>query len=168
MSCSGATEDLSVVVVAEPTVVWNNGGSLRLGGCGVAGTSIGIPVTVTGTDRFQLTYTQDYIDLTGASTVTGPVTTGNLGASDIFADFTNTENIDMYTLAIPLATYGRYEITISAVTDRISRKSLNNYVTETATYGDQDPGDFVTTTMIVYSLPTPTTGQIQHVTNLNW
>jgi hypothetical protein len=166
-ACEDATaEDINVQVVALPTVVYNEtdgtAGDNIMGGCGVAGTAVNLPVTATGTDLWQMTYHVRHYTLANVLIPGDNVdaTTASLGTSDIFTSFANTENMTMYTLNIPAATYGRYDITVTSVTDRTSRKSLN--------LPAQNPGTPTGATLVVWSLPTPSTGQIRHVTNLGW
>jgi hypothetical protein len=167
-ACEDATaEDLNVRVVALPTlsfieksgVIYDN----IMGGCSVDGTGIAIPVSTTGTDLWGMTFHVRHYTLAGAAIPADDVdsTTASLGAKDLFTDgFANLDSFTMYTLNIPAASYGYYDITVTSVTDRISRKSLNTPA--------QDPGTPTGATLRVWSLPTPVTSPVRHKTNLGW
>ncbi|NJK97196.1 MAG: hypothetical protein HC905_21845 [Bacteroidales bacterium] len=64
ISCTAGTEEMDVLVVARPTIGWQ---SANTGGCNVAGTSVNIPVNLTGTGQYEVTYKIDYTPLTGAA-----------------------------------------------------------------------------------------------------
>jgi len=164
VGCEDATpEDISVVVLAEPTATWTET-DLVLGGCSSgAGQTYAIQAEVTGFDQFQVTYSQSYQDLIGSAPVVTGATTASLGTSDFTPG--GTETITAYTLAAGV-NYGTYTITMTSVTDRISRKSLAD--TDAGAPVVQDPGGFTASVLKVYNMPTPSTGKVLKVDNATW
>jgi hypothetical protein len=163
-------------------------GDAILGGCGIAAatpTNVLLAVDLTGTDQYQVYYKVDYYSLANGTAI--PTTPGAFAPTPTKFD----ENAHTYiTVASAIAPntgtvstnaeikaivgalgsgteYGKWIITLQGVTDRISRKSLAlDPVTGLA---NQDLGTLgATSVLTLYSLPTPTTGKIQHVTNLAW
>ncbi len=182
-TCDGQDSTIYVYVMPKPTATFIEAGTLSgvtnivgtagdatVGGCGVAGTTIHFNVTFTGTENYTLTYQYVYTPFGGGpSTVTPPAVTG-IGVDHFYSATPaspNTEALtNVFTFAIPAATYGKYVFTLLGVTDLVSRKSLS--------LPSQDLGILNNTTgaaaptLTLLSLPTPTTGTIKHVTNLSW
>jgi hypothetical protein len=158
--CEGNSQYLYVRVVNRPTVAFPAAAD-TVGGCGIAGTNVVVPVNLTGTDAWQVTYQIDTINMTGGSgTFQASGASANLGTSTLSATtYANTENaVTLTTVAVPANFYGRMLVSITAVSDHISRKSG---VSSTAADVPAVAARFV-----IYSLPTPVTQPIQHVTNL--
>lgn len=151
ISCPSNTNDLPVLVVDRPTVDWVSPDPL--GGCGVDETTIDIPVDLTGTGKYEITYGITYTNLAGVTTDIVAAGTQKLIGAYVHG---NQNNVVLHQLAIPNDTYGTYTVTIENISDRISRKS------GVATTNADRPA----TTLKVYSYPTPTTQPIQHIKNL--
>lgn len=149
ISCNASDNTLPVLVVGRPTIAWDNAGPL--GGCGVAGTSISLPVDVTGTGQYEITYKITYTNLAGVTTDAVASNTVTRGSYQPGA-----QTVNLPALSIPAATYGTYTVTIEDLSDRISRKS------GVATLAADRPA----TTLKIYSYPAPTTQPIQHIKNL--
>jgi hypothetical protein len=203
--CTGAAENIDVWVQPKPTIGFDevnlanvNGSSIIgassvdgiVGGCGVAvvgsTTTIQLPVIVTGSDNYEITYTVDNRHLDGTANLTTynvatPITTAKLNGAktylDLAAGTNNTEsfntttgyasfNVVIPTTAIAANAYGKWIITLTAITDRVSRKSLSDSAGDLSNV--QDPGTILAAnTLTIFSLPTPTTGKINHVNNNN-
>ena len=149
-ACIANTQTLNVVVLNRPTIVWN--GTSPAGGCGIAGTTVNIPITIAGTGQFDVYYKIDFTPLSGATSTPVDFT----GAPFTIGSFQNgSQNVNL-TYAVPAATYGKYVVTVSKVADRISKKSV---VASTA-------ADVPAATYVIYSYPTPVTGPITHIKNL--
>lgn len=148
ISCTATANDLQVLVVNRPTAAWP---STVLGGCNVAGTNVALPVNVTGTGKFDITYKVTYTNLSGETTDFIASKTETVGTYQ-----GNQTQVNLPALSIPAATYGTYTVIIENLSDRISRKSgvptLNT--------------DIPATNLKVYSYPAPTTQPIQHIKNL--
>jgi len=150
-SCTANTQTLNVIVVARPTVVWN--GAPSASGCGVAGTTVTIPYTVAGTGQYDVTYRITYTSLTGA-------TSNVVAAGTVLNGLGNYQNGSAnltFSYAVPAITYGRYDVYVENVTDRISRKS--GIITSLA-------ADLPAAAATFYSYPTPQTQPVQHIRNL--
>ncbi len=182
--CVGADSTLHVYLMPKPTAQFIEAGTLSgvtditgtagdaiVGGCGVAGTTIHFNVTFTGTEKFDLAYQYVYTPFTtGIPGAPVPLTANNLGATNYFTAtpaLPNTAAVtNAFTFNVPAGNYGKYVFTLTSVTDLVSRKSLSTPT--------QDPGVLDNTTgalaatLTLFSLPTPTTGTIKHVTNLGW
>jgi hypothetical protein len=149
-SCTANTSTLNILVLNRPTIAWN--GITPAGGCGVAGTTVNIPVTLNGTGQFAIYYKIQYTTLAGVvstpvdNTVT-PFTTGT------YQNGSQTINL---TYAIPAGNYGTYTVIVTQIADRISTKSG---VASQAS-------DIPATNYVIVSYPTPVTSPITHIKNL--
>lgn len=161
----------NIQVTNRPSVVFNSP-TANVGGCGVAGVAYNIPLTVSGSNNPIVTYGIDYTSTAGAVTHTVPAGTTVNDAGFVAPTGWTALSVDnpVTNVAIPFTpaagNYGKYVVTVTAITDRISRKSLDKAIA-----GAQDPGDVVLSgpaTLTIYAYPTPTTGKIKHVTNLGW
>ncbi len=177
---------------ATPTVNGNNiigtASDGIIGGCGVAAatsTDVLLAFDISGSDQYQVAYKVDYYALADFTT---PATSGtSTFTATPFDDGTNTflsvtagspNSVTGITnnqikVSVPdnstTAAYGKWVITLTAVNDRIYRKSFNTTAGDVANDGTVlNSGGAVISTLTLYSLPTPTTGKIQHVTNLGW
>ena len=173
--CEGNIEHLPIQVVNAPTIVFNDIDRI-MGGCGAdVAANNDIPITVSGNGYFSatgglwITYKIDYTDLTGATSNLLSSTTINDGDefSTGWAQFsvnnpaTNTE----IPFNIPDGQYGIYTVTLEAITDEISRKTLNTK----SGYDTQGlPVVVAERTLKIYALPTPTTQPIKHIQNVGW
>jgi hypothetical protein len=168
LGCVDATPEVrNVFVLARPTVAFDG---TEAGGCSAApGTNFYVPLTVTGLGSWEVTYTVSYnggaasapatYTLTLADPIAG-VNDGNVVAQSTLARSaagtpTATPGTDGLEIALPLAQYGYYDVTITNVTDRIARKSLDA-LAATGAAG----------TYRILVTPTPGTGPIQHIQNL--
>ena len=152
--CAANTQTLNVVVVSRPTAAWNGAASAT--GCGVAGTTITIPYTVTGTGQFNVTYRITYTSLAGATS--NVVAVGTV-LSNLVNFKTGTANLT-FSYSVPAAAYGKYDVYIENVSDRIARKSFGNAYAATPTT------DFPITATSFFAYPTPATQPINHIQNL--
>jgi hypothetical protein len=149
--CAANTQTLNVVVLNRPTAVWNGAPSAT--GCNVAGTTVTVPYTLAGTGQYNLTYRITFTSLAGAASnvvAAGTVVNG-LGSYQ-----TGSANLTI-SYAVPAAAYGKYDVYIENVTDRISRKS--GILTSLA-------ADIPAAASTFFAYPTPQTNPIQHLQNL--
>jgi hypothetical protein len=140
-SCTATAQTLNVVVIARPTAALS---SASASGCSVAGTTVTIPYTLTGKSPFKVTYRIAYTSLSG--TTTDVVTSNTItvaGSGDL-------------SYAVGASAYGKYDVYISAVSDRISEKS--GVLSQAA--------DLPSAPLTFYAYPTPATQPIKHVKNL--
>ncbi len=149
-TCDADTQTLFVAVIARPTAAWN--GSTTAGGCNIAGTTVNIPVSLTGTGQFNLYYKIDFVPFSGSpATVvdktTVPLTLGTYQYGN--------QSVNL-SYSIPAASYGTYNVTITGISDRISVKS--GVLSQAS--------DIPSTNFVIYSYPTPATGPINHIKNL--
>jgi len=149
-TCVANTQTLNVTVLTRPTIVWN--GVSPAGGCGVAGTTVNIPITLNGTGQFQIYYKIQYETLAGviSTPVDNSVTPFTTGTYQ-----NGTQNINL-TYAIPAGNYGTYTVMVNQIADRISTKSG---ILSQAT-------DIPAANYVIYSYPTPVTSPITHIKNL--
>ena len=148
--CSAPDDDVYYVkVVARPTIKWATNGSV----IGCSAQAVNIPLTaLTGYKQFEIAYTITYyntFDKSGGATSTSSgyvVLTGN-------------------NLNFPASAFdnglGLYEIEVTGITDRISRKSLD------MTLVASTPGDLPVDAYKVYVYPAPTTNPLQHIRNIH-
>ena len=168
-----------------------------IGGCGVAGSVIKFAVDVTGTQDFIVNGRYQYTPFGGAagawtSTTVGAATfandslvasgkkNGTGGTFDgVVTNFyaaspssPQSTTINAFQFTIPAATYGKYVFQLYRVTDLVSRKSFKDTDANAANGYDNvaNRGDLTAgvQTLTLYSLPQPTTGKVQHVTNAGW
>lgn len=171
--CEGDIEHLSVQVVNAPTVVFNDADRI-MGGCGAdVAANNDIPITVSGNGNFtgnglEVTYKIDYTDLSGntSNVVPSTVINDNGGALTGWVQFsvnqgpTNT----VIPFNIPDGNYGTYTVTLAAVTDEVSRKTLD----AVTGYDTQGLPPVAQRTLKIYALPTPNTQPIKHIQNIGW
>lgn len=157
--CEDATPEVKDVFVLErPTVAF---AATEGGGCGVApGSAFDIPLTVQGLGNWEVTYTVSYNGGAASAPANYTLTLGAPAVTD--ATVIAQSQLDRNTAAgeglsytLPLAQYGYYDVTITNITDRISRKSLAAL-----------PASGASGTYRIYVTPTPTTQPIQHIRNL--
>lgn len=166
-------EHLPIQVVSTPTIVFNDADRV-MGGCGAdQDPNNDIPITVSGSGPFttalRIAYNIYYTPLTGAgsyvvadSTIIEDGTGFNTGWANFSVNnpATNT-NIPFN---ITDGNYGTYTVTLQAITDVISRKTLD------ASTGFETNGlpGAAQRTLRIYALPRPSTQPIKHIQNLDW
>jgi hypothetical protein len=174
--CEGNVQHLAVQVVSAPTIVFNDADRI-IGGCGAdIAADNNIPITVSGNGPFStngglhITYNITYKDLAG--TTSNIVPTGTIiadGGSEFstgWAQFsvnqgpTNTH----INFNITDGNYGTYTVTLEAITDEVSRKTLETK----AGYDTQGLPVLAQRTLTIYALPTPTTQPIKAIKNIGW
>ncbi|MDR1672134.1 MAG: hypothetical protein LBS09_01525 [Bacteroidales bacterium] len=143
--CEGTDSVAHIQVVARPTLAWP--GTSAVGGC--VATAVDILLTLTGYRDWIVTYNIAYTPYaTGSPTTTTTGQTATIGNNR--------------TMSIPASVFpneGKYEITVTNLTDRISRKSLDQtLVAATA-------ADIPSTPYTVHVYPTPDTKKLEHVRN---
>ena len=107
-------QTLDIVVADRPTVAWD--GPTLKGGCGMDNATQYVPLLLKGSKEITITYTLDFTPQTGTVTT----------LANQSVNFTVTKNDDTTSgsipITIPQGNYGKYEITITAITDKISSK----------------------------------------------
>jgi len=171
--CEGDIKHLEIQVVNAPTVAFNDTDRI-MGGCGAdVAANNDIPITVSGNGYFggnglEITYKIDYTDLTGTTTnlVPSTVINDNAGALTGWAQFSVNQGPTNTVIPFNITdgNYGTYTVTLEAVTDAISRKTLD------AVFGYDTQGLPLVAqrTLKIYALPTPNTQPIKHISNLGW
>jgi len=166
--CPGTTTVRDIFVIAAPTItipVAQN--AMACGSIPAAGLTFYVPVTVTGIGPWTVTYSVTYNGapyLAAAPNSVG-VAPGETDATVFAVASTPTVLAGTPTAAtagLPVVIngggatngYGMYVVTVTNITDEISRKSL-----------DAIPGTLVSTTYTIYVNPTPATNPIQHEIN---
>lgn len=110
----GDFQTLDVVVADRPTIAWD--GVTVKGGCGLDGTTQSIPVVMKGSKQITVTYDIVYTPLKGQ-----PDTTKSLSA--IYNTSKNDQSVnDNIQISIPKGNYGKYEVVIKGIADKISAK----------------------------------------------
>jgi len=171
--CEGNKDSLRIQVVDTPTIVFNDLDRI-MGGCGAdVAPNNDIPITVSGNGYFSATgglwikYKIDYTNLTG---VTSPLLSDTIkdGVSHFtsWAQFSvnNPPTNTVIPFNITDGNYGTYTVTLEAITDEISRKTLNTK----SGYDTQGLPPVAQRTLKIYALPTPTTQPIKHIKNVGW
>lgn len=149
-TCVANTQTLNILVLNRPTIVWN--AVSPAGGCGVAGTTVNIPITLNGTGQFNIYYKIEFTPLAGVQTTpvdysVVPFTVGT---------YQNGSQSINLSYAVPAASYGTYTVVVSQIADRISEKSGV----------PSQASDIPAANYVIYSYPTPVTGPINHIKNL--
>lgn len=143
--CADATpETQSVLLLAKPTAAWN--GATTGGGCNV--TTYDIDVDVSGVGPWIIDYT---VSKDGGAAA--PKTSAAIGSASDKGSNTITLPLD----ASHFSGVGVYTVNITAISDRISRKSI-----DAADLSGSLPG----TAYTIGINPTPNTGTIRHIQNL--
>jgi len=172
--CEGNIEHLPIQVVNAPTIVFNDPDRI-IGGCGAdKAANNDIPITVSGNGYFSstgglwITYKIDYTNLSGTTSSFLSDTTIKDGVSNFtsWAQFSvnNSNTNTVIPFNIPDEQYGTYTVTLVAITDEISRKTLNTK----SGYDTQGLPVVAERTLKIYALPTPTTQPIKHIKNVGW
>lgn len=144
--CTGSDSTYSIRILPRPTVDWAS--STPLADC--AAVPVSIPLTLTGNKDFEVEYIINYY----STYVNGGTPTSTSAVKYIVLTDDN--------LILPATEFasgnGLYEIEITGITDRISRKSLDPIASDT----DDLPNDAFQ--VLIY--PAPVTNPVQHVRNL--
>jgi hypothetical protein len=148
--CTAEATDVTntIRVLPRPTVQWTS--NQPVVGCVAA--DVNIPVTLTGQKQFEIEYIIDYYDKWDKS--------GGLTSSSSSAYMVVPAN---GILTFPASTFvanGLYEIRITGITDRISRKSLDMSLVASV------PADLPASPFQVNVVPAPVTNPLQHVKNI--
>jgi hypothetical protein len=110
----GDFQTLDVVVANRPTIAWD--GATLKGGCSLDGTTQNLPVIVTGSKQVTITYAIIYTPQKGPADTTR-------NQSKTFMVPKNVASInDTIHIPIPKGNYGKYEIAITGIADKISVK----------------------------------------------
>ena len=145
--CTGDDISQTIRVLPRPTVKWAAGGY----SFGCLQHSVTIPLTLTGNAQYEVAYTINYYSGYESS---GTLTSTQSG----FSALTSSD------LVFPAGTFaggdGLYEIRITGITDRISRKSLD--MTLVASVAADLPDDIFE----VFIYPAPVTNPLQHIKNM--
>ncbi|MDP4115601.1 MAG: hypothetical protein Q8903_05675 [Bacteroidota bacterium] len=151
--CSGNPVSQEVHVLNRPKVTsWNVTTSPT--SCGLTG-NVSIPFKCNGSRTITVAYSVTYTPLTGSpSAPTTGTATVDLGSTVYDA----TDKDGAITIPVTSTNYGTYSVQITGVTDNVTTKCFSSYTTAAA--------DMPAAAYVFYSLPTPQTQPIQHVTNL--
>jgi hypothetical protein len=142
--CTGSEEELEIFFVAKPAITLTTGSD---GECSSTATDFDIPIDVNGYGPFVVTFDVTY---NAGAPVTHTATIGSV----------STKGANSLNLNVTVATHldsgdGNYEIDVTDITDRFSRKSLVGI------------GGVVTSNTYTIGLsPAPTTNPIRHIRNL--
>ncbi len=176
--CEGNLEHLPVEIVSAPSIVFNDADRI-MGGCGADLNFDTIPITVSGNGYFssptlglggglRITYKIDWVELDGDTTSVLASTTINDGDefNTGWAQFSVNQGPTNTGIPfnIPDGNYGHYIVTLEAITDEISRKSLD----AVPGYDTQGLPVLAQRTLKIYALPQPTTQPIKHIQNIGW
>jgi hypothetical protein len=145
--CEGTDSTWSIQVVAKPTLHWP--ATKELGGC--VAEAVVIPLTLTGYSQWEVTYDVLYTAYTSSATPSAIKSNEVLTVS----------SVKELTLAATIFTQpGKYEVRITKLSDRISRKSLDEII---AVAGTDIPAATDMFTVNIY--PAPKTQILEHVRN---
>jgi len=144
----GDFQTLDVVVADRPNIAWD--GPIVHGGCGLDSTIQNIPVTVKGSKQITVTYTLVFTPQAGI-----PVATP---AQTVIFNTTKNDTISAGNIQIniPKGGFGKYEVAITGITDKISSKC--GIVSQQTDY----PSDKYT----LVAMPSLETSPIEFVTEL--
>jgi len=176
--------DNSYDTAADNTSIVGNPNDGVIGGCGVAGQYICFNVVYSGTEDFNGYYQYQYTPFGGAAAAAvtqQPIAQQDAGTLAFYSarpDVPNeATNNGAFLFQIPAATYGKWVFTLTGVTDLVYRKSFNADATKVGSAAAESDEGVVNTglttantsaSLTVYSLPTPTTGAVNHITNSGW
>ncbi len=147
--CEGKDTTYNIVVVNRPTLRWPGTAAQSI----CASTAINLLLTLTGYSQWEVTYKIDYYDdFVGTGVPTTPGTSTKM---------TVPANKTLNFAATNFVNAGTYKITIENLTDRISRKSLDQSLVVSQS-GDFLNGAAYTVTVV----PAPNTQKLQHVKNM--
>jgi hypothetical protein len=140
-------ETLNVSVLPRPTVAWNET-TTTIGGCGMDNQNKFLAVTLLGA-KVKVNFSIDYYDLANNKT--------NTTKDSTFSTSNYTHTFDgKIRVPIEKGKYGKYEITITNITDKIATKCGV----------PSDVSDYPSNKITLIALPNPVTSPIEHITNL--
>ena len=148
--CEGTDSVANILVVLKPTLQWP--GTKEISGC--TATDVPITLSLTGYSQWVVTYNVLYTAYTSGAlqTMKLPNQTATIGSNKTLTIDNSVFDAD-----------GKYEIQIVNLTDRISRKSLDQDAVK-ALAGTNIPA--ATDLYTINVLPTPKTKKLQHVRNM--
>lgn len=144
----GDFQTLDVVVANRPSVLWD--GDVTRGGCGLDNTTQNIPIVMVGSKLITVTYDMVYYPISGT-----PVVTPNLSVAFPTANHDDSVSGNI-PIVIPKGSFGRYELTITGVTDKVAKTC--GIVSAT--------GDYPANKYTLVILPTLETSPVKFVTEL--
>jgi hypothetical protein len=145
--CEGTDSTWNIVVVNRPTLLWPS--TKEVGGC--VATAVTIPLTLTGKSDWVVTYDILYTAYTSGAPQTTKLTNQS-------ATVGSAKSLTIASTVFD--TPGKYEVKITNLSDRISRKSLDVI---NAVVGTDIPA--AADTYVVHVYPTPKTQILEHVRN---
>lgn len=111
---SSNIQTLDVVVANRPTIAWD--GPILKGGCGTDGSVQEVPVIISGSKQVTVTFTVVFTPQTGTpDTLTDQKAIFTIAKND-------TSSHDTIKLDVPKGNFGKYEITVTGITDKTSAK----------------------------------------------
>ncbi|MDR2039883.1 MAG: hypothetical protein LBQ60_18330 [Bacteroidales bacterium] len=150
--CEAADTLANITIVAKPTLAWPT--PAQAATCYSSSmTSVNIDnIALTGFGAWEVEYTLAFsnFDGSGATSSTKNATIG-----------TSASKAGNYSMPVDVTQAGLYKVTITKLTDRISRKALNPTEIAAVAGTDIPSGEF---TLIV--APQPATKKLQHVRNM--
>jgi hypothetical protein len=133
--------------VPRPKIIWKANEPT----IGCSAQEVRIPVTPTGFRQFEIAYSINYYDnYDGSGTPVASTSDYLVLTNDILIFPANAFDSGL----------GLYEITITGITDRISRKSLDMSLVAS------QPGDLPPDAHQVFLYPSPKTNPLKHVRNM--
>jgi hypothetical protein len=175
--CSDATPELRTVwVIDRPTIDFQAASSSACGITPGAGVQYFVPIDVTGLGDWDISFDVTYNGAAylAAQTYTAGTATAVandaalLGAASAVKSLNGTPTADVDGLEVIIngATaangFGRYDVTVTNITDRISRKSLD------MTLVAAQVADLPAAAYTIWVMPTPVTAPIRHRSNLTF
>jgi len=147
--CTGFDSTYTIRVLPRPTIKWD--ATTPVVGCARQAVSIDLTL-LTGNSQFEVEYAISYYDTFDKS---GGITS----TSSDWVVLTSDDSLDFPATAFDEGE-GLYEIEITNITDRISRKSLDMSLVAAQT------ADLPDDAFKVYIYPAPTTNPLQHIRNM--
>ena len=144
---AGPDETNTIRVIDRPTITWTPAVEAFC-----AGIEVNIPISFSGIDSVEVRYRVDYYDTYDKSG-------GRTSTSGALYQTLSGTTLDLAAGAFGSGD-GLYEIIAENVTDRISRKSLDQTLVESQS-GDLPSGAYQ-----VLIIPAPTTSPLEHVRNM--
>ncbi len=160
--CAGTDTTYKIQVVNRPTFAWPADTVMATCLTGAMG-NVTIPITLSGYGQWIVGYTITYTPFGGSA-----------GAPVAYTETlaTNNSKGGTFNLVIPAARFGtaaqgEYHVRITSLTDRISRKSLDQTLVAARPGAIADVvKDIPKERYLVSLLPTPKTQKLEHVKNL--
>lgn len=154
IGCEGSDSTANILVINRPTMAWP--GITEIGSCGVD--DIEIDLTLTGYSDWVVTYDVYFTaSINGTRTRIHQDETATVGSNK---KITVAESLFNQVDGQSKPVAGTYEIVVTNLTDRISRKSIDQ------TLIASQAGDIPTDAFKVYVYPAPASKKLQHVKNM--